>query len=181
MIEGIWRSLQRRFILSAVRRVAKKSSSQQIEMLEAWEGVNRILVFWPGNGMDVISARVVLNRIRERFPDALLAVLALPGVGASPPSEVDAEVITIQKEELTFFGIPRKPLRLALQESGYDAVVDLSPRFEPLAAYLCLATAARLRIGFACATGDLAYNYQISPRADRTGIDRYRVLARYIG
>ncbi len=181
MFEAIWRAIQRKFTGMAVRKQARRSTSPEIELLSAWENVRRVLIFWPGSGMDVLAARVVFNRVRDRFPHAGLTVLALPGIGASPPSEVDAEVISVHWNELTFFGVPGKKLRDRLHDGGYDAVVDLSPRFEPLASYLCLCTEAPIRIGFAGPGSDLAYNYQVSPRDDRSGMDRYRVMARYIG
>lgn len=181
MFEGLWRSVQRRFILLAVRRFGRQTAAQEFDLQGAWDRVRRVLVCWPGVGMDLLAARVVLNRVRERFPNASLTVLALPGVGASPPNEVEAEVISVKQTELSLFGVPQKRLRDMLRDAGYDAVVDLSPRFEPLAGYFCLATQARLRIGFAGPSGDLVYNYQVAPRSDRSGIDRYRVLARYIG
>jgi len=165
----------------SVKRASKRFVQPEISLLGVWEDVRRMLICWPGNGMDVLAARVVFNRVRERFPNAALAVLALPGIGASPPPEIDAEIITIPKESLSMFGIPSKQLRARLAEAGFDAVVDLSPKFEPLAAYLCLATEAKIRIGFSGPDCDLAYNYQVSPRDDRSGIDRYRVMARYIG
>ena len=165
----------------AVRRQSRRSVSPEIVFLDVWENIHRVLICWPGDGMDILAARVVFNRIRDRFPNATLSVLALPGIGASPPSEVEAEVITVRKEDLTFLGSPGDRLRNQLRDAGFDAVVDLSPQFDPLAAFLCLATEAQVRIGFAGPGGDLAYNYQVSPRTDRSGIDRYRALARYIG
>jgi len=181
MFERIWQRVQRRLTLSAVRRAAKRATLGELDFLGVWEEVQRVLVCWPGDAMDVLAARVVFNRIRERFPDASLAVLELPGVGASLPSEVEAEIIQVRKEDLSAFGIPSKRLRFRLAEAGFDAVVDLSPKFDPLAGFLCLASNAKVRIGFAGADGDLVYNYQVAPRGDRSGIDRYRVMARYIG
>ena len=181
MFEGIWYALQKRFTRLALRKLAKELARQEIDIIEMWNRVHNVLICWPGEGLDLLAARVVLNRVRERFPHASLTLLALPGVGASAPAEIEAELINVRREDLSFFGIPRKNFCRTFNEKGFDVVVDLSPKFEPLAAYFCLSTKAPLRIGFAGREVDKVYNFQVSPRSDRLGIDRYRVLARYIG
>lgn len=181
MLEGIWRSVQKTFIRIAVRKLTRTSGSEEITLTDVWERVHSVLICWPGEGLDLLAARVVLNRVRERFPNASLTLLALPGVGAAAPSELEAELVNVRREDLSLFGIPRKNFCRFFYERNFDVVVDLSPKFEPLAAYFCLAAKAKLRIGFAGSEGDKIYNFQIAPRSDRSGIDRYRVLARYIG
>ncbi len=181
MLEGIWRSLQKSFTRLALRRLAKELAGKEIDVQEIWNRVHNVLICWPGEGLDLLAARVVLNRVRERFPNASLTLLSLPGVGASAPAEIEAELINVRREDLSFLGIPRKNFCRTFREKGFDVVVDLSPKFEPLAAYFCLSTGAPLRVGFAGVDVDKVYNYQVSPRSDRLGIDRYRVLARYIG
>jgi hypothetical protein len=182
MIEGVWHKIQKRLTKIALKRLVKKSlRMDEIDLGVAWNRVTHILICWPGEGLDLLAARVVLNRVRERFPHAGLTVIALPGVGASTPHEVEAEMITVQRKDLTWSGLPKKWLQTELSSKGYSAVVDLSPQFDPLAAYFSILSEAPLRIGFAGPGCDLALNFQVSPRSDRTGIDRYRVLARYIG
>jgi len=181
MLEGLWHAVQKKFTKIALRKLTKELPRDEFDALEVWETVHKVLVCWPGEGLDLLAARVVLNRIRERFPNASLTLLALPGVGASAPTEIEAEMITVRREDLSFFGIPRKNFCKNFYDRGFDLVVDLSPRFEPLAAYFCLSSKAPLRLGFAGPLVDQVYNFQVSPRSDRLGIDRYRVLARYIG
>lgn len=181
MFENLMRSLQRKLALWSVKKLSKRTAAAEIKLLDAWESINRVLICWPSGGMDILAARVVFNRIHERFPHAGLVVAALPGMGASPPSETDAEVVSIKWDDFSIFGKPSRRLRDNLAGGRYDATVDLSPRFDPFAASVCLCTEAPIRIGFAGPEGDIAYNFQVSPRSERMGIDRYRVLARYIG
>ncbi len=181
MLEGIWHSLQKKFTRLALRKLIKENARDEFDVLEIWEKVHNVLICWPGEGLDLLAARVVLNRVRERFPNASLTLLALPGVGASAPAEIEAELINVSRNDLSFFGIPKKNFCRTFYERGFDLVVDLSPKFEPLAAYFCLSSKAPLRVGFAGPMVDQVYNFQVSPRSDRLGIDRYRVLARYIG
>lgn len=181
MLEGIWYSLQKKFTRLALRKLSKELVRDEFDVIEVWDRVHNVLICWPGEGLDLLAARVVLNRVRDRFPNASLTLLALPGVGASAPTEIEAELINVRRDDLSFFGIPKKNFCKTFNDRGFDLVVDLSPKFEPLAAYFCLSSKAPLRVGFAGPLVDQVYNYQVSPRSDRLGIDRYRVLARYIG
>ena len=159
----------------------RKSKSSELVIRDCWEGVKSCLVIWPGEGLDIIAAEIVLNRLRERFPLATLTVSALPGIGASLISDLNVKVIQIDRKMFNFFGLPLRGLRDELLDIRADVAVDLSPVFNVISAYLCRISRARICVSFADPRGDMAYNYQIAPGPNREGLDRYRALARYIG
>ncbi|MBM3328542.1 MAG: glycosyltransferase family 9 protein [Calditrichaeota bacterium] len=182
MLDYLKFAMQRMILGRAVRkRGAQLDAEGDIELRRLWDRVHRIAVTWPGQGVDATSATLVLNRLRERFPEALVTVLALPGIGAAPPPELSADVWPMEKRLLNWLGLPDQRLRSRLMEMGFDTVIDLSPGYDAISAYYCLLTGARLRIGFAGQKSDRAFNYQVAPTGERAGAERYRVLAKYIG
>ncbi|MBM3325875.1 MAG: glycosyltransferase family 9 protein [Calditrichaeota bacterium] len=182
MYERILRIIQRRFLMHYVRKyVKRKAVDAPFNWTKCWDKVKRIAVIWPGDGVDYQAAAMVLGRLRECFSEALITIIDLPGMGASPPPDTDAEVYAIEKRYLNWCGLPDRRLKAKLREMEFDTVVDLAPEFDPISAYYILLTHAPLRIGFAGGKADLVFNYQIAPKAERAGVERYRILAKYIG
>lgn len=166
--------------MSLFRREEEKRGESKL-LSDWWSRVSRIAVCWPGEGIDVQAAYVVLERIRERFPSAHISIIALPGVGASAPHYWDVEVINVQKVHLNYLGFPNKQFRQFLKERGYDTFVDLSPYDDPISAYYAALIDADIRIGFGGGWSERVLNFVVIPKGDKKGIERYRVLARYIG
>ncbi len=182
MYERILRFIQRRVLMHFVRKHQKHITDYTVfNWTDCWDKVKRIAVIWPSDGVDYHAAATVLNRLRECFPEALVTIIDLPGIGASPPPDINAEIYIIEKRYLNWLGLPDKRLKIILKEMEFDTVVDLSPEFDPISGYYALLTNATLRIGFAGDKADLVYNYQVAPKGKRTGSERYRILAKYIG
>jgi hypothetical protein len=181
MYEHILRLIRQRAMRMVVKKQAKRQKGEQINFTECWQEIHRILVCWPETGVDLLAATLILNRIKERFPEAAVTVIAMPGVSASPPDEMDAHVYSIDKNQINWLGIPDRRLKSVLQDMGADAAIDLSPRFDPQSGHFCQLSGAPIRVALEFPEGELVYNYQVRPHQDRLGIDRYRVLAKYIG
>ncbi|NQT35077.1 hypothetical protein HQ587_07800 [bacterium] len=174
-------NIRRHFVSWAMQLSARRSKINEFSLKDCWSEVNNCLICWPSEGMDITAADIVLSRLQERFPDAALTVLALPGVGASMPSGINAKIIQMNKKSLSVLGLPTKRMRDEVVDIRADVAVDISAEYNPLSAYLCQISRARVSVAFADSRGDLAYNFQVAPRPERQGLDRYRALARYIG
>ena len=181
MVNRLLEEMRKRIVSWALWSYNRHGKPPELVMRSCWDNIKSCLVFWPGEGLDIIAAEIVLNRLRERFPLATLTVLAMPGVGASPPSNVSVRVIQIDRKMFNFTGLPIRILKDELLDLRADMAVDLSPEFNVMSAYLCRISRARICISFADSKGDLVYNYQVAPGPQREGLDRYRALARYIG
>lgn len=163
-----------------VRSEIKRKLPFELTLQNIWEDVHHCIVCWPETGIDVKAAEIVFQRLRNRFPYSIITAIALPGMGASPP-DFGINIFKIASNEFTIFGVPNSKLRLRLKNLNADISVDLSSVYNPLSAYCCTASGARIRIGFATPENDRVCNFQIAPNQDRSGVDRYRVLATYIG
>ncbi len=181
MLNRLMDSFRWRCVDFVLRFSARHSRRNELSLRNCWNEIGSCLVFWPSEGLDVMSAEVVLRRLSDRFPEAKLTVIALPGIGASTPPDMNVKVIDMGKDSLNFFGLPVKRLRDEVIDVRADVAVDLSPEYNPLAAYLCLTSRARVNVAFADTRGDPAFNYQIAPDPGKGGVERYRVLADYIG
>lgn len=180
MFDRIAAVFHRLVVSTVVKIAARRAVVKTLEIQNCWLEVRSCLVCWPGYGIDIKAAELVFDRLRDRFPDALITTVALPGIGASPP-DIGVDIIEITKKNISFFGLPKRPLRQRFRDFDADIALDLSPNYNPLSAYICLLTGAKIKISFAMPECDLVFNYQVAPRPERTGLDRYRVLARYIG
>lgn len=181
MLKRLIDNLRWKCVDYALKYSAGRSKKNELSLRNCWDEIDSCLVFWPGEGLDVTAAEIVLRRLRDRFPGAKLTVIALPGIGASPPPGMNVKVIQVKKDSLNLFGLPVRHFKDDVIDVRADVTVDLSPEYNPLAAYLCLISKARINIAFADKRGDPTFNYQIAPDPRKVGIDRYRVLAAYIG
>mgnify|MGYP001136384555 CR=1 FL=1 len=174
----------KRWLVSLWLKVRKEKEDDRgaiVSVGEWWQQVRRIAVCWPCEGVDFQAAMLVLDRIRDRFPNAHISIIALPGVGASVPSDLDVEIVKVQKNQLNLLGLPNRKFRDFLRSREYDTFLDLSPYYDPISAYYSTVINADLRIGFGGGWSEKVYNYVIIPRGEKKGVERYRVLARYIG
>jgi len=181
MVNPFLSGLRRRIVKYALGYYNRRSKTTELTLRNCWENVRSCLVLWPAEGLDIVAAEIVLNRLQERFPDATKTVLALPGIGASTPSGMKVKVIHADKHSFNILGMPHRRLKDEVIDVRADVAVDLSPAFNVLSAYFCRISRARISISFADPRGDTAYNYQVAPGPRREGLDRYRTLARYIG
>lgn len=180
MFDGLAARLRHLTTNIAVKRHIKRERIGELSLSQCWQDVSHCVVCWPESGMDVVAAECVFTRLRERFPWAVLTAIALPGGIASPP-DIGVKVLQIRPYHFNILGLPRKRLKEKLKRLKADVAVDLSPEYNPLSAYCCCLSGAKLRIGFKIPQGDSVFNFQIAPRKERTGKERYMVLAKYIG
>ncbi len=180
MFDGLKAAIQRKAISGAIRFASKRCRSYPLETKKCWNNVQNCLILWPRSGVDIRTGEPVYNRLRERFPSAMLTTLMLSSTVAAP-AEMDDLTVKVNQQEFNFLGLPRRSLRDRIARIKADFVVDLSPQYDPLTAYFCLLSNAPIKVSFASAKSDLVFNYQIAPHPDRSRTERYKVMARYIG
>lgn len=181
MISRLVENMHQWFQGWALRLAVRREKSSEISLRDCWNDINSCLIIWPGDGLDVTAGEIILDKLRTRFPEAKLTIMPLPGIGASPPSDITVRILKVRKDVFNIFGLPIKELKEKLVRVKADLAIDLSREYNPLAAYLCKVSQARITVAFADPRCDLAFNFQIAPQPGRQVMDRYRVLARYIG
>lgn len=180
MFENLKTAMQGKVVSCAVRFASKRYGTQPLEIRNCWDNVQNCLILWPRTGVDVRTGEPVYTRLRERFPNAMLITLMLSRTVAAP-ADMDDRTIKVNPQEFNYFGLPRRELRERIAGLKADFVVDLSLLYDPLTAYFCLLSNAPMKVSFASEQGDFVFNYQIAPHPDRSRLERYKVMARYIG
>jgi len=163
-----------------IKFIADKHDPGRLSLESCWQDVNHCLVCLPEAGIDVLIAETIFFRLKERFENAVITTLVLPDIIASPP-DIGVNIVKIKQDHFSFFGLPTRKLRQMIQNLKVDIAVDLSPEYNPLTAYCCCISGARMRVAFSSEAGATVFNYQISPDSKKFGIARYRALANYIG
>lgn len=166
----------------ALRRRSRRLTDLQLDVNHCWEGIRHCVVFGlDDRGVGPSELELVLGHLKSRFPDSTVT-LVVGGRNTEPlPPSLYDRALRVQKEHLNWLGLPSKGLRKRMAEAEADLALDLSPGFNPVSSALCLASGARLRVGFAGPVADLAFNFQIAPFNARSGLDRYEVMVRYLG
>ncbi|MFC2150283.1 hypothetical protein ACFLQV_02145 [Calditrichota bacterium] len=181
MMEKVRADFQRWCVSQALNRKIRRGNSEPISSHGCWENIQTCLVIWPGDGLDVTAGELILKRLHERFKDARLNVIALPGIGALTTTDIPYDKMQLNEQDFNFMGLPRKSAVIRLQDLRGDITIDLSPDFNPHSAYLSILSGAKLLIGFSDQIQQSPYNFQVAPNQSSQGIDRYKVLAQYIG
>jgi len=180
MFEKLNLSKRRWMTELAIKYIAHKNDPGILDLHSCWKNVNHCLVCWPENGIDVLYAETVFIRLKERFANSVITTLVLPGMTASPP-DIGVNIVNVKLDHFSFIGFPKGRLKQLIQGLKVDVAVDLSPMYNPLTAYCCCISGARMRVGFSSKEGEIVFNYQVAPSSSKVGIDRYRTLASYIG
>lgn len=180
MFEKLNQAKRRWMTELTIKYIANRNDPGILNLQSCWQNVRHCLVCLPETGIDVLFAEMIFYRLNERFANSNITTLVLPGISASPP-DIGVKIVKIKQDHFSLFGLPTRRLRQMIQKLRVDVAVDLSPEYNPLTAYCCCISGARLRVGFSCKKGKNVFNYQIVPKSKKVGIDRYRTLARYIG
>ncbi len=163
----------------ALRMLVRRRGLGLFSLNECWLGIHRCLICLPVSGLDEQSLQMIIDRLRTRFPLIDIIVVSPTDYTGEIPDGVERHLL--RREDFSFFGIPSRALKEKLRNLNIEMAVDLSPRYNPLTAFCCELSGAKLKVGFAWSDGEQVFNYQVSPNPATTGIERYRVLANYIG
>jgi len=183
MFESWKSSLQRKIITIRLKQLSKNTPPPEITADTLWHNIDSVLVIM---GMHTAGCPdPVFNRLIERFPEATILALRLPG---APITVTDAvfndphlKFSPLEHEDVSMLGTIGTHLRERLTGCHATLAIDLSLTFDPLSAYICQQSGARIKIGFARPEQELVFNYQIAPGAGGVPDDWYSAMARYIG
>lgn len=181
MFSSVKKYFQQKIVIFKINLFSRNNDVMPVEWQNCWVNISHCLIIWPEQGIDLESAELVLLRLRAKFATARLTIMALPGIGASPLDST-AEILRMKPNDVNFLGIPRQNLIEKMQQMNIDLVIDMSPQFNPLSAYLTLISQARIRVGFVGEEiAEKVFNLLIAPKPEHSKIEKYRVLAKYLG
>ncbi len=120
----------------------------------------RVLVILPLSPSEP-PANAILELFRTRYGEERLTLVADTAdtrVGTLLPH---SEIIRITGEEVTRLFHPKADVLKRITTRTYDAAIDLNLDFLLPSGYICKASNARVRVGFARPGADFFYNFQV--------------------
>jgi hypothetical protein len=107
------------------------------------------------------STGPVIELLRSRYGEDHITVVANAldnGITALMPH---SEILRISAQQITRFFHPPAALLQRISGKKFDAAIDLNLDFLLPSGYICKASGARVRVGFARPGADLFYNMQV--------------------
>ena len=163
-----------------IRHMSRKGFQEQIVLGNCWDGVKRCLLCLPKDEFDTEIVKIICERLRDRFKNVKIVIIQLFDKNITLEG-ADYELITISPDDVSLLGLPNRSIRDRIVGLNVDMAIDLSTSYNPLTAFFCIISKAHTKISFAFPKSDSVFNLQIAPRQDRSELDRYRALAKYIG
>ena len=113
-------------------------------------------------------ASEALEQFRQRLSHLQLTVIHNSSRYTSLTEFPKCEVIRLNPLDINKFSLPSKPLLKRVLSREYDVAMDLNFEFVLHTAYICRASRAKVRIGFAHPHADLFYNVQLNTQSAQT-------------
>ncbi len=141
----------------------RRSASDVVQFTSAISGAKRALLIMPFVEEESIPTGLVITMLKRMYGDANLTVVLNTHLGKVERSLPRGRFIFIHPGDLDAFFLPRQYVVRQVQERSYDIAIDLNLDLVLASAYICRASAARVRIGFAGTKADVFFNLQIKP------------------
>jgi len=157
MLESLRRSIGTRM----ARFHFRSSHEEVISFGHSIATSDRVLVVMPLTDQEEKGQSRVLTFLREHFYEPDITVIA-PREGTPVERSLPrCRVLRIGPGDISAFFQPRRTLLAGIGERTYDLAIDLNLDFLMPSAYICKASNARVRTGFAAVHADTFFNFQV--------------------
>ena len=171
MLESLRRSLG--FTLS---RFLFRNNRDEVISFAGIAAGNHALLILPLRP-SALSPAPVIDLLRKHFPDNHITIVTDEhdsAVGALLPHSEILRLGTANTSRLFF---PPPDITRAVKARRYDVAIDLNLDFLLPSAYICRASNARVRLGFARTGADVFFNFVMQPDGTRGATQLYERLA----
>ena len=124
-----------------------------------------------------VSPAPVIDLLRKHFPDNRITIVTDEHdstVGALLPR---SEILRFGTANISRFFLPTPDITRVVQARRYDVAIDLNLDFLLPSAYICKASNARVRLGFARTGAEAFYNFLMQPDITRGAAHLYERFA----
>jgi hypothetical protein len=171
MLESLRRSLG--FTLS---RFLFRNNRDEVISFAGITAGNHALLILPLTP-SALSPAPVIDLLRKHFPDNRITIVTDEhdsAVGALLPQ---SEIVRLGAANASRFFLPAPDITRAVKARRYDVAIDLNLDFLLPSAYICKASNARVRFGFARTGADVFFNFVMQPDETRGATQLYERLA----
>lgn len=159
MFEGLRRTIG----IHVARFTFRDAKESVTTFTDAVSGAHQVLLIMPFDHFELLPTIRVIEtmkkRIREEHITVITDELGVEAVRLLPRSQF----IRVVAADLNAFFMPHPSIIRRVREKAYDLAVDLNLDLVLPSAYICRASNARVRIGFARKQAEAFYNFQIQP------------------
>ncbi len=153
-------------------QVAKLQFRTDIDQVQSFTTFLRtagnVLITLPVNYEESVIAGNALRDFRRQRENLKLTVVNNSTWSTSLADFPRCEVVHVDTADVNRLSLPRKALLQRILHAPFDVAVDLNLDFVLHTAYICKASRAKVRVGFAHAAADLFFNVQINIDRRRT-------------
>lgn len=146
-------------------------------MTDFFRGAQNVLIAMPIGYQEAACAGDALRKFRDRLTHLNLTVIHTSTRATSLIDFPKCEVIRMDPADLNKFSLPTTSILRRIFTRPYDVAVDFNLDFVLYTAYICKASHAKVRVGFAHAASDLFFNVQLNLNKQRTPKAIYEAFA----
>ncbi len=132
------------------------------DLTEFYHGAKNILVTLPVGYDDAILAGNALRKMRDRSDKRNFTIIHASTRTTSLADFQRCEVVRIDPGDINRFSLPTRQLLQRALQKDYDVAIDMNLDFVLHTAYICKASRAKVRVGFARPASDIFFNVQLN-------------------
>lgn len=129
---------------------------------EFLQRAQKVLIMMPTGYEEAVIAGDALRAFRDRLKHLQLTVIHNSTRTTSLSELQHCEVIRLDPGDLNRFSLPTRALMQRVFQREYDVALDLNLDFVLHTAYICRASHAKVRVGFAHHAAEMFFNVQIN-------------------
>jgi ADP-heptose:LPS heptosyltransferase len=121
-----------------------------------------------------------LDKLVERFLFSELTFLVSHDFRGWLENRGNFNIITLTPKQANCFQLPRRKLLNSLKIKMFEVAIDLNPQDTLFSSILCLASGAKVRVGFNGEDSDNYFNFQVLPQRSEDPRGKYSALLNYL-
>ena len=155
-----------------------RNEFDQVQLLtDFFRGADNILITLPVGYEDAIIAGNALRNFRERMSNIHLTVVHNSTRETALANFPRCEVVRLDPMDINKFSLPAKAVLQRTFTKEFDVAIDLNLDFVLHTAYICKASRAKVRVGFASQVSDVFFNVHLKFNKQRTPQALYEKFA----
>ncbi len=174
---ALFKGVRRAFGLQLSRFRFRQSREKIISFTGAFTSAKDVLIVMPLDRSQLLNTVFVIDLLRRTFREENLTFVTGEKNQELRRMMPRSQFISYRDPGHTTLFLPPPEVLARVRKKSYDAALDLNLDFLLPSAYICKASDARVRIGFARKGADLFFNFQVQKAAARQGKDAYDRLA----
>jgi hypothetical protein len=132
------------------------------DMTEFFHGARNILITLPVGYEEAILAGNALRGMRDRADQRNFTIVHTGTRATSLADFQRCEVVRIGANDINRFSLPSRQLLQRTLQKEFDVAIDMNLDFVLHTAYICKASRAKVRVGFARPASDVFFNVQLN-------------------